>query len=101
MAGLPFNRFSRRPKRNKEPLPNAAAPESIPAARNVGLRTAGDDAAGAAGGLEWPVTEINRVTQVLRIYDPHDATRYVDIEQVTQLELEDIAGTVVTLNLTP
>lgn len=49
---MSVNNLSRRPKRNREPLGPAVAPEPIPAARNVAERTASDAASTTAGALE-------------------------------------------------
>jgi hypothetical protein len=81
-------------------LPAKAAPEAIPAARNVVLRLAGTDAAGA-GGAGWPITETARTTQIVRVYDPHDATRFIDIEQATTVTFDDVDGTERVMVLTP
>lgn len=49
------NNLSRRPKRNREPLPAAPDPESIPAQRVSAFRTAAPDSVGA--GILSPLTE--------------------------------------------
>jgi len=55
------------------------------------------------GGIASPLTEVadTRVTAVVRICDPMDATRWIDIEAATQITFEDANGDEVIMNLLP
>ena len=53
------------------------------------------------GGLVSPLTEQERVTEIVRICDPGDATVWVEVEAATQITFTDAVGTEFILNLTP
>jgi hypothetical protein len=93
--------LARRPKKPREPLGTAPAPEAIPAARLEKERAVAEEATGGGGGIASPLTEVRRETQTLRIYDPSDSGTYVDIEQITHLVMEDASGIEIEFNFTP
>lgn len=94
--------FARRQKLNREPLGVAPAPEEIPAQRNVAEREAEITSRGGTGsGIVSPLTEKSRIVQTVRVYDPADATRWIDVEQVVELVVEDAEAQEFTLTLVP
>lgn len=92
--------LSRRNKRQRENFGVAVPKDPIPASAGVGLPVEGSSAP-SAGGLAWPLTEISRVTETVRIYDPSDVTVWVDVERVIELTVIDDDGTEGKIILTP
>jgi hypothetical protein len=88
-----------RTSRGKGRLDPAAAREAIAVAVSEALPTA--DAPGGGAGFVWPLTETSRTTETVRVYDPADATRYVDIERALTITFEDEVGQTGTLVLNP
>ena len=93
--------LARRPKKPREPLGTAPAPEAIPAARLEKEREVAEEATGGGGGIASPLTEVRRETQILRVYDPSDVNNYVDVEQATEIEFEDDSGVTFVFVLNP
>lgn len=99
---MAINNLSRRPKRNREPLGTAPTPEDIPASRNEQDRAVAEETSpGSGGGLLSPLTEQSRETQTLKVYDPSDATIWVEVEQITKLVMKDAAEVEIEFNFTP
>lgn len=91
--------LARRNKRQRDTLGVATPHDPIPSSAGVGLPVEGTG--GGSGGLAWPLTEVERVTEVVRIYDPSDASIWVDVERVIELTVEDADGVQGKLILTP
>jgi hypothetical protein len=70
-------------------------------ALGVSVAEAVPSGADPAAGLNWPLTETARTTETVRVYDPADATRYVDVERALTVTFEDVTGTEVQLILSP
>lgn len=84
-------------KRGKGRLGPAPSREALP----VSVAEVLPESTKPGGGISWPLTETSRVTETVRVYDPNDATRYVDVERVTELYLEDDEGNAASIILTP
>lgn len=76
-------------RRGKGRLPDPPTREALPS-RQVVSHPSGGSINGA--GIRWPLTEVSRITTTVRVYDPHDATRYVDFEDITTLTVQDADG---------
>lgn len=86
-------------KRGKGSLDPPATRDRLPESVAEAVPQGEDPLSGQ--GINWPLTEISRTVQTVRVYDPNDATRWIDVEQVTELVLEDALGLQGTLILTP
>ena len=90
--------LSRRNKRQREPLGAANQREAIDALR---LAVAPVKADSDTAGISWPLTEIERETETIRIYDPTDAAVWVDVERILTMTVEDADGVQGQLILNP
>lgn len=76
-----------------------AAPAPKPIAATLGRAYPEiDSPAPSGGGLVSPLTETGRQVATVRVYDPADSANYIDVEQITQLTMEDAEGTEIVFN---
>ncbi len=85
-------------KRGKGKLTPAATRDKIKESRAEAFPSAPQ-----GGSIASPLTEEpdTRVTEIVRICDPSDATVWVDVEAATQVTFLDANGSEVIMNLVP
>lgn len=84
-------------KRGKGRLPPAASRGAIGESVSEAVPSAAEP---GGAGVNWPLTEISRVSETVRVYDPADASVFIDIERATQVTFQDAGGEQVVMNLT-